>query len=359
MKAGKIDSGLVNDLYEVIYDSGEITEAITSITISNLDGNVAEEYELICRFVDDDTTGGYYLRFNNDSGNNYGYQEIDGTSSTVSAARDTSEAQIDLGYTNTDSNICFSHHLIYAKSGYIRTVLSSSAEDISGTTVTSINLKGQVWNNTADNITSIVIGALNDKLNIGSRIILMKKIKLTSGLKTGDLNIQGKIKNTWQKIYETTLESATTSVTISSLDGNTDVLYRIKIRIVDGNSGTAPGIRFNNDSGNNYGRQNLSGGESTASAGRNTGVALIVLGNTNSSGEIIFMQGIFYIKSGYIRTGISTDMNRVTGTYINPIRALGQVWNNTADNVTSIVVFSDQTNGLGIGTYICIERLNI
>ena len=329
----------------------------TSLTISGLDGNTDEEYVLICRFIDDDTTGGYYLRFNNDSGNNYGYQYIKGSSSTASAVRDTSEAQIDLGYTNTDGNICFSKHLIHVKSGYVRTVISESAEDISGTTVTSIKLLGQVWNNTADNITSIVIGALNDKLNIGSRIILLKKASIT-GSGSGIKNIiAGTKKGSWERIYSTTLTEAATSVTISSLDGNTDILYRLRVRGIGVRPDTnVIDVLANGITSAVYGYQYVSGNNDTVASSRGTGETEWRAAYFSDNKQCMF-ETLIYAKSGYVRTALSTSIRDISGTTITAIYQYGFVWNNTVDNLTSLVLISPYGSYIGIGTYIILEKL--
>ena len=52
---------------------------------------------------------------------------------------------------------------IYAKSGYIRTVILNDVSNISGTTVSRINTAGHSWSNTADNITNMII--YNDAAN--------------------------------------------------------------------------------------------------------------------------------------------------------------------------------------------------
>jgi hypothetical protein len=61
-------------------------------------------------------------------------------------------------------------------------------------------------------------------------------------------------------------------------------------------------------------------------------------------------------KSGAVRTGFRPSSDGVTGATVTALRVRGYVWSNTADNITQVVVTADQTNGLGIGTYICILR---
>ncbi|KKM18202.1 hypothetical protein LCGC14_1668080, partial [marine sediment metagenome] len=95
------------------------------------------------------------------------------------------------------------------------------------TTIDKIASYAESWTNTADEITSLVVFADNtDGIGIGSRIILLKKVDVSSDMKTGAIEVQGEIENAWQKIYTNDLTSAAASVTISGLTGNTDVVYK-------------------------------------------------------------------------------------------------------------------------------------
>ena len=254
MKTGNLDS-LINDLYQVVYDSGEFATTASSLTITGLKGNTDKEYKLICRFIDDTTVGDYKLTFNTDTGNNYGYQDIKGINTDKSAARDTSEAYIHIGQTATDDYICFSETDIYAVSGNERTAISTYAYDITGTTVTGIIQRGSVWSNTADEITQMVITATADNINAGSRIILLKKVDATAGQRTGALDIEGSVEGAWENIYTTTFASTASSLTITGLTGNTDVLYKLMFRGVDSATIGDYKLTFNTDTGTNYGVQ--------------------------------------------------------------------------------------------------------
>lgn len=357
----RVSKGIARWTTNFVPPTWEYGVAQTSITISGLDGDTDEEYLLITRLKSDYVGSvAYYLRPNNDSGSNYGYQLIYGENTTIGAARGTSN-NMELGATDATNILSFSKHLIYAKSGYVRTALLEMSAKISGTTVSVVELSGQSWNNTVDNITSLVI--LSSQINglgVGSRIILLKKIKLitNTGLKTGNLNIQGNIKGTWQKIYETTLTEAATSHTISGLDGNTDVIYRLRCRFVNGYSGTTVyELRPNNDSGANYGYQFLRGDNTIVSAFRNTIDYYIFLTIGTALSQISMSNLLLYAKSGYLRTGISQQADKISTTTVTATSLFGHVWNNTVDNITSLVILADQTNGLGIGTYIILEKL--
>jgi hypothetical protein len=338
---------MANEYWVKAYDSGELAASATSVTISSLNGDTDEEYELIVRLTNDEADACYPTwRINGDTGNNYGFQVLDGYNATASAARNVNAYGYLYYQEGMEQNgITFAHAKIYAKSGKVRTFISKVVENIKTTTVTDLTLWGGSWNNTADNITSISINAsADDTLGIGSRIILLKKAS------TGT--------PAWQKVADTTLGSAATSYTFSSLNGNTDVIYRLTVRAIGGVNGANYNIRLNNDSGNNYGYQMLEGWNTTVTAVRN--VYSSIQSYYDVDGTANDIQGgefLIYAKSGYVRTVLGSLFESITSTTVNANLLQGNSWNNTADNLTSIVVGNEETNGLGIGTYLCLEKL--
>ena len=153
--------------------------ARTVINITGLDGNTDEEYEFVCRFIDGfGENCNYHLQPNGDSNSaNFGSQYIDGRGTSISADRQTSTYYgFLLAYGRDLNAITMSKAILYAKSGYIRSLLNTYADGISGTTVSVIRSLGQVWNNTLDNITSLVIFAnQTNGLGVGTNIELYKK----------------------------------------------------------------------------------------------------------------------------------------------------------------------------------------
>ena len=147
-----------------------------------------------------------------------------------------------------------------------------------------------------------------------------------------------------------------TSITISGLAGNTDEEYQLEARIVNGyNGGCNYKLRVNNDSGSNYGMQELYAYTTNKGAARSVldyweFQVAAVLGDVGQSKVII------HAKSGYVRTSILEYVKSVVGTTITLIRLAGQSWNNTADEITSLVILADQTNGLGVGSQITLWR---
>jgi len=156
---------------------------------------------------------------------------------------------------------------------------------------------------------------------------------------------------TWRLAYSTTLTEAATSVTISSLTGDTDVVYRLKIRVVADDQNTR--IRPNNDTGENYGYQLLAGQDTASSASRATDeIGLVVNYAGGAAGSVYAGEMLIYAKSGYVRPVICESMDRVITTSVLRVNLWGQVWNNTADEITSLVVVAGGTNNLKVGTVI-------
>lgn len=155
----------------------------------------------------------------------------------------------------------------------------------------------------------------------------------------------------WWLVSETTLAAAATSITIPGLNGDADGVYFIVGRIIQNYSGIISYfIRPNNDStnGNYYwGGNDLNNGITAT-----TGLAIIRPQTLNSVGGMTVFNGYLFAKSGGYRGIImswATELTSATGGQgaSNPVN-----WTNTSDNITSLVFFSDQTNGFGIGTNI-------
>jgi hypothetical protein len=159
----------------------------------------------------------------------------------------------------------------------------------------------------------------------------------------------------WKQIYTHTVTGAAeTSITIPDLHGDVDIEYKLEARIVNGYNGAVSYyIKPNNDTGANYGYQDLSGNNTTAAASRTTtGIRITYISALNNLG---MTNATIQAKSGYVRTAIIENILDLTGTTVNYVTLYGSSWNNTADEITSLVVLADQTGGLGIGTVITLS----
>lgn len=359
MKFGNIDSPKdIDKLWNIVYDSGELSSAATTVTISNLTGDTDGEYELIVRPVAGGVSSNYYLRFNSDTGSNYGAQYIYGANAVNGASR-FSDSKMWLNVSAGSSGVYLNKTRIFAKSGTTRQVLTRTTSNIVTTTVEATGAWGQVWNNSANEITSISIIASNTNgLGIGSRIILLKKSSLSSGIKIGSIDSQGVIYGVWDKIGETTLSSTAQSYTFSNLNGNTDIIYKVIARGISNAASCHFYVRPNNDSGNNYGRQLLQGVNTTISAVRSVQPGMRVA-YCDSSSQHTLGEMLIYAKSGYVRAGLCKRIESVSGTTCSDINISGHSWNNTSDEITSIVIDTDIANGMAVGTHLELWRLNL
>lgn len=193
--------------------------------------------------------------------------------------------------------------------------------------------------------------ALNDNFMLIFRILndirsWVTTAKLEDGAATGVKQAESYI-----RIYDDILTAPATNFTVSNLTGDTDIEYIIEIRIVNGYDGAAGFfMRFNNDSGANYGLQYLDGSDAAATAGRLTGQTSHSIGGVEALGDIIFNRILIYAEKDYRRSTLCQVSRGNSATTIWKINSYGGVWNNTADELTSIVFLSDQTDGFGIGT---------
>jgi len=164
--------------------------------------------------------------------------------------------------------------------------------------------------------------------------------------------------DTFTRVYTNTLTEAATSVTISGLTGDTDEIYILRCKFKNSYAGdTTYYARPNNDSATNYGYQDLSGGDTTVAAGRVTNATGRIISSVRAENHYVYADMTIWAKSGYLRTGKVVSANGIDGTTVDYIELLGLVWNNTADEITSLVILSDQTNGIGVGSQIDLYKL--
>ena len=357
MKIGTMD-GLITGLQQVVYDSGELTSSETSITISGLTGDIAEEYVLICRFLNDyDGTMEYGLRPNNDSGSNYGDQYIIASGGSASASIIT-PTYITLALNSNQNYLAMCETYLKSKSGYVRTALTTQINSVTGTTVGEVASRGQSWNNIGDEITSLVVFSnQTDGIGVGSRVILLKKVDATSDMKTGGLEVQDRIENAWQKIYTNDLASASASVTMTGLTGHTDIFYRLICRFKDKDTVGYYWLRPNADSATNHGYQLIYGRDTTVTAVRGTYQSFDI-GYTGTDQYYSLSEVLIYAKSGYLRTALVEYSDHIATNDIYSIRRLGYVWTNTGNQITSLEL-STQGDQMEIGTHIELWRLNL
>ena len=162
-------------LLKKIYDN-ELSSAVTSLTLSNLDGDADKVYLLLTKIWNTVTgTGEADLRLNGDSGANYGWQHVQGSGTVVTSQRFTADDHIALTVYTAANRLSFAATWIFAKSGKARVVISNQMYDVTGTSVGWYRCLGGVWNNSTDNITQInLVASATNGIGPGSHIVLYK-----------------------------------------------------------------------------------------------------------------------------------------------------------------------------------------
>ena len=161
-----------------LVEEAVLTSAVQSYTFSNLDGDSDEEYLLDFRIRSQhDYTANYILRFNGDEGGNYDWQRLMSHSSTTESYGYSSDSGIRIvRQMDGPANILFGQALIFAKSGYLRTVMAHSECYWATGGNIWIFYYGGNWRNTEDNITSITLRSTSSVgLGVDTILRLYKK----------------------------------------------------------------------------------------------------------------------------------------------------------------------------------------
>ena len=171
---------------------------------------------------------------------------------------------------------------------------------------------------------------------------------------TGGVGILSFSNMGFQKIYDDTLSSAATTFTVSPVDGNVDKLYIIVFAGVAGHAvGTSDYlIRPNNDSGANYGIRWMQ----TTGNGAATNVSGLYSAQGLDPGDIGLSICFLHPVTGFNRRMVGTGMDRSAVETIDIIGMVASLWNNSADNITSLVFVATVASGFGIGSKITIWR---
>jgi hypothetical protein len=158
----------------------------------------------------------------------------------------------------------------------------------------------------------------------------------------------------WELIDEYEVSgSAVASVTFSGLDGDTDEVYMIEVyAIQSGATGNAIVLRPNSDNtANNYRYQYSYAANASITAARADFTGGYIVLNTSASGSTAIATAEIWATSGRRRPYKGWTVGNVDGT-AQDIYNWGQIWKNTADNITSL--FYTSTAG---GTPIAVGSL--
>jgi hypothetical protein len=150
--------------------------------------------------------------------------------------------------------------------------------------------------------------------------------------------------NTYEAIATTTLGSAASSVTFSSISGSYTDLVIICLVQKEVTGGDYIGLRFNSDTGNNYSRVRLSGNGSTAAsyqdANQNIAYCDINVSQFASPGNLIINLNNYSNTTTY-KTALTRSNNADSGT-----AAVVNLWRSTSA-ITSVTLLSGSNLAIG------------
>ena len=150
---------------------------------------------------------------------------------------------------------------------------------------------------------------------------------------------------TYEPIATTTLGTAATSYTFSSISGS----YTDLVLVITGNTNnpTNPVFQFNGDTGTNYSSTFLSGNGTSATSGRTSSLSVLNPTNqgymTSTSNAVLISNIMNYSNTTTYKTVVSRSNAAATGT-----DATVGLWRNTAA-ITSITILTNSANTFSVG----------
>jgi hypothetical protein len=131
---------------------------------------------------------------------------------------------------------------------------------------------------------------------------------------------------TYEPIATTTLGSAASSVTFSSISGSYTDLVLVVSATWSGSSNSSFGFRLNSDTGSNYSITQLYGNGSSASSGRSSNQTKAVIGQINPTE---FGTTIFQFQNYSNATTYKTTLSRSNVAGVITLAGVA-LWRNTA-----------------------------
>lgn len=305
------------------YKTGSAVNLSTSaLNITGLLGDTYD-YTIIARFTNASADSILDITLNSDTTANYRNYEMKGLSSTASAAVGDSDTAIELQNIIGTANPGLLIMSITGSSGderYIDCFYSGDG---------AILKQSSYWKNTADEVDEITFTAASS-VTCDYEVTIYRTPKEASQEK-------------WElvDIYNASGVNYNTSPTtiFSNLKGDTDLQYKLVIR-TDTGFDSRLRLRMNGDSGANYTAQRLSNNGGTISAGNSTGRNGFQWSDLNIDHDSVATI-IINAESGAKRLISSSESNNQTKGNEQDEQACW--WNNTVDELTSIVLY-DATN---------------
>ena len=308
------------------YNASGVNYNTSPTTIfSNLKGDTDLQYKLVIR-TDTGFDSRLRLRMNGDSGANYTAQRLSNNGGTISAGNSTGRNGFQWSDLNIDHD-SVATIIINAESGAKRLIPSSESNN--QTKGNEQDEQACWWNNTVDELTSIV---LYDATNVANDTIEAKLYRRKNPNTIGDTL-------PFEMVEEVAVSGDfSAGHTFSGLSGDDVLLYKLEF-IGDNVIAATPSlnVQINGDTGSNYSRQYLYGSTSSVAAGSATTTSMAFAFVDEESTAAMFL----YPKSGNNRPILNHNAYRE-----NTIYKQAFWWNNSSDVINSIKVFASATTSI-------------
>lgn len=171
------------DCWVKVFETTITGSAANSVDITGLNGDTDDKYLILAFIKNDDTSdvNSYRLQFNNDTGNNYGYQYLHARGSSELGSRRTEVSAIlsgTSGDADNDDRLCMARMLVHARSETNRIVqVQSLGRAGDGTAMDRYSIITGVWDNNTDELTSMkLIADNNNGYGVGTHVVVYKPL---------------------------------------------------------------------------------------------------------------------------------------------------------------------------------------
>lgn len=151
--------------------------AVTSVTLSGLNGDVDELYKIFIKIVHAGVEAAVDMQPNADvTANNYFYGILQASGASITGQQSTSNsAGMRVAYSSAGAGTTISELFFNAKTGTVRTLIGSEHIVYSGGNTSILQSIASGWKDTAANITSLKFVGGTGAFGVGSRFLIQKR----------------------------------------------------------------------------------------------------------------------------------------------------------------------------------------
>jgi hypothetical protein len=329
--------GLVDGVMQTVVDETVTVSAVASLSTGTvLDGDVDGLYTVFVSHKRDTADSTLEMEINADStAANYGYRGISMTGSGANIS--STAAKVRLGTVTSAYPNSFSILFFMSKQGKSRLLNGYNINRVSGTTIEALEVVTSAYNITNSNITNLNFVPSAGNIGVGARVVVLRRNDFSTG-KTAKVRAN-QIDGSFGRVAEVVTGSGSSTFSISTLDGNRDVIYFMDWELKTTGASSGLFLQINSDTGTNYGKRTFAG--TTGSSSTSDTSWAIAPSSLPSVGS-----GFIYAPTGGVRYGFFFDHGGCRVTACS--------YNETSTNITAMnggISGNDFTAGSRVNLY--------